>query len=565
MTLRSLLCCIALMITVAACAAVKTDSTVDARPANAGGGGAMNGSALGGSPAVGTAPSGGSTGLGVAGSDLVLTSCAPACADFPAAPIITSGVTANAPSLFGAPGSGSPGTGPCVREPQDGTLFPSNWLRPRFSFSASTDESLFEIRLHSELEKNDLVVYTDASSWTMPKDMWTGLAHNIVSQPITVTVRSVSPATGTVRVSATSKFSVAPVGVGGSIVYWTTSGVSALKGFAVGDEAVSTVLTPSMVDPTVKCIGCHVSTPDGAFIGMAANLAPDHADPASIAIRSGATQQPPPFLSASAKQMLGRPQQQVAAFSKAHWATGDHVALSLLQNKDIIWTDLEAASMDQGAAWGTIARTGDSGLPLSPSWSHDGTSIVYTSVSGAATTDTGLRILTGIGALYTVPYGDRKGGAATVLNGSNNPQFHAYYPAFAPDDRFVAFTRAPSSGINYDIPAAEIFMLPREGAALPTRLAANDPPQCANQTSPGVTNSWPKWAPTVEHAGGTSYYWLTFSSRRQGSVPQIFITGFTVDASGVVQSYPALYVWNQPATESNHTPAWDVFDIPVVK
>jgi hypothetical protein len=31
----------------------------------------------------------------------------------------------------------------------------------------------------------------------------------------------------------------------------------------------------------------------------------------------------------------------------------------------------------------------------------------------------------------------------------------------------------------------------------------------------------------------------------------------------MVTTYPAIYVWNQPATESNHTPAWDAFQIAI--
>ena len=31
---------------------------------------------------------------------------------------------------------------------------------------------------------------------------------------------------------------------------------------------------------------------------------------------------------------------------------------------------------------------------------------------------------------------------------------------------------------------------------------------------------------------------------------------------GNITTYPALYLWNQPAAEANHTPAWDVFAIP---
>ena len=540
---------------VAACASVKmTDGIVTGAGGANGGGGATAGASGGSDGGPSSADSGGATG----------TACAVNCADFPVDPILTPGVPPAAAAMFGAPGSGSQGTGPCLREPQDGTLFPSNWLRPRFSFTAPAGQDLYEIRLHANQEKNDLVVYTDTPTWTMPKDMWTGLTRNVINQPITVTVRSLATgaATKTVNVSPPFKFTIAPVGVGGSIVYWTTSGVSALKGFRVGDETVSTVMTPAMVDPTINCIGCHVSTPDGAFIAMAANLAPTGADPASLGILSGSTYKEPPYLSASAKQLLARMEQPVAAFSPAHWTTGDRIVLSLLENRDIIWTDLEATSTAQGTAWGTITRTGDTGLPIAQSWSHDGMTVVYTSVTGGVT-DTGVRVQSGLGSLFTVPYGGRMGGPAMALNGGNDPMFHAYYATFAPDDRYIAFTRAPSSGTSYDNPLAEIFLLPRQGAPTPTRLLANDPPRCTNQSSPGVTNSWPKWAPAVASREGTAYYWLTFSSRRGNGIPQIFVTAITVTETGVVQTYPALYVWNQPATESNHTPAWDVFDIVV--
>jgi hypothetical protein len=61
---------------------------------------------------------------------------------------------------------------------------------------------------------------------------------------------------------------------------------------------------------------------------------------------------------------------------------------------------------------------------------------------------------------------------------------------------------------------------------------------------------------------GRSFYWLTFSSRREATgKPQIFITAIVVKDGSPVQTFPALYVWNQPGAEANHTPAWDLFEI----
>ncbi|HVR60837.1 MAG TPA: hypothetical protein VMU50_03010 [Polyangia bacterium] len=556
--LRSLLVFLGFAFALSGCHVAGTRGGEDASAP--GSGGSSTGAGAGGSGGAVVLDAGGSG----SGGAPVPPACNPTCSDFPPDAIVV-GVGAAIPGMFGPAGTGMAGAGPCVLDPQDGTLFPSNWLRPRIRFQPGLGQTAFEIRVHSDQQKNDLVVYTDQTSWAMPKDVWGKLVTHQGGDPVTVTVRSLAMAAGgatTVAVSAPVAFRIAPVTVGGSIVYWTTSGVPSLKGFHVGDEAVTPVMTPNMVGPTVQCIGCHVSTPDGQFIGMAANLAIMNADPAALAIRSGTTMMEPPFLTAAARQLIGRPYQPLSAFSAAHWKDHDHVALSMLQNMNIIWTDLEAASMDQDVGWGIIARNGDTGTPVCPAWSHDGQSIVYTSATGI--TDTGVRIQTGVGTLYTVPYNDRKGGDAKPLPGGGVPGFHAYYPAFSPDDQLIAFTRAPSTGTNYDVPEAEIFVMPRDGTPMPTRLLANDPPQCANRVSPGVTNSWPKWAPTVGTANGTVYRWLTFSSRRNaGGLPQIFVTAITVDAAGAVKTYPALHLWNQPETESNHTPAWDDFKIVV--
>jgi len=71
---------------------------------------------------------------------------------------------------------------------------------------------------------------------------------------------------------------------------------------------------------------------------------------------------------------------------------------------------------------------------------------------------------------------------------------------------------------------------------------------------------------------GKRYYWLTFSSKRNGvtspsdvleNAPQLYVTPIVVDDKGVMTTYPALYLWNQPATEGNLTPAWTNIAIPI--
>ena len=100
------------------------------------------------------------------------------------------------------------------------------------------------------------------------------------------------------------------------------------------------------------------------------------------------------------------------------------------------------------------------------------------------------------------------------------------------------------------------------GGGTATRLAANDPIACSPSKSPGLTNSWPKWAPEAVTVGDSTYYWLTFSSKRGTAQPQLYMTAVVVKG-GQITTYPALYLWNQPSDEANHTPAWDVFQIPL--
>src|SRR5581483_6987362 len=79
-------------------------------------------------------------------------------------PIIVSGdAGAGAPNdsanLFGG-ASGTQTGGPCLSEPEINSLYPHNWLRPRFRWTASGGENLFELRVQAPNQSKDLLVYT---------------------------------------------------------------------------------------------------------------------------------------------------------------------------------------------------------------------------------------------------------------------------------------------------------------------------------------------------------------------------------------------------------------------
>lgn len=488
---------------------------------------------------------------------------------FPADPIIDSGsVPSNAPDLFGAPDTGDPSGGPCMTEPEDLALIPLNWLPLRFRFQAAGGQNLFEIRLHSDGQPNDMVVYTSQTTWTIPVSIWQGITQGLADKDILISVRgavfdgtklSSPPALGsklTVR--------IAPVTAAGNIVYWTTTGVSSLKGFAVGSTSVVPVLTPDQVEmntvnnANITCVGCHTSTPDGKYASFTAQGPWANA---IASIEQETVGKMPPFLGAGAIAALNQPEMGIHTYSQSHWKDGDRIKIAPLgawQNSKLAWIDMEAVQAGEGIAFGYLARTGDGRGVGAPTWSHDGNTIIYVSTNAQTTG----RLDNGDADLYAVPYNNKAGGNATPLPGASDPGLEEYYPAFSPDDKYIVFNRIPSNHNMYDQPQAELFVLPA-GGGTPARLIGNDPAACSGKTSPGVTNSWARWSPETSAVGSRTYYWLVFSSRR-GSMgnPQLYLTAL-VDEGGVLQTHGSLYFWNQPEGESNHTPAWDVFQIPI--
>ena len=537
-----------------------------------------------------------------------------------------------------------------------GALFPRNWLRPRFRWEGGSGNTLYEVKLRSKSQKNPLRAYTKKSEWTLPKDIWQRAATNL--DEVTVTVRAlgadgsligmqgsfvVAPidAGGSMVFWATNSSQVA-------------AGSSKLHGFAVGDEAVietlsvSTVMTtpmlhengrdlrgeyspkPGFMPGQVQCIGCHAGTPDG----LAVVITDDYPWPKIVAqIGAGKMGKAPDYLSAGARALLKQPWLGTQAMSKAHWAQGDRIlitsygsrsepfAMTNGQRDRLIWIDLEttasipedvpltsapspnsredlknrrnsAISSARGTAWDELTMTGETRNAVTPTFSADGQHLVYTSTDKSPN---GHQDYTAtVADLYALPYGARKGGAATPLAGAAAPDWFEYYPGFSPDDKYIAFTRA-KQGSSPDGPYynrnGEIMVIDSKGGT-PERLLANDPPACSGETSPGVLNSWPKWSPRVRTVDGKSYYFLIFSSARRYpdkfDIPramytpptldtrssQLYMAAFVVDASGKITSYPAVYLWNQNLLQqagstqrmstSNLTPAWAEFDLPPV-
>lgn len=297
------------------------------------------------------------------------------CTDFPKDPILGDMVPMNAPTLFGSPDTFDPGA-LCVLEPQlsggsvQGAMIPANWTRPRIKFAAPAGTDLFEIRIHTPVEKNDLVAYTKATTWYLPKDIWvgkgpneaglaggTGLANNAAGTPLTVTVRAINSASPGKPIGFKGDFNIAPVIATGSMVFWTVNSAvvtpqsSQMLGFAIGDEGVASALTmpdlkwtgqigedgavlrgyydnpklPGFQDGQVRCMGCHTSMPDGQSVVFTDDWPWSKG---AAMITNGQVGQLPSYLGAGAQAIMKMPWWGTQTMSLGHWKQGDRTLVT---------------------------------------------------------------------------------------------------------------------------------------------------------------------------------------------------------------------------------------------
>ena len=623
--------------------------------------------ATSGSGGSGATGSGGSHVTGGGGTSVIVpTGCNGQCTDFEPTqtnpnPIFAINVPTDVGGMFGSPS----GSGLCMTEPEDGSLFPNNWLAPRVHVPGAPTSGYLKITFHADMESTDLVAYAQGDSWALPTPVWQNLAEHIVEQPITVTVQEPSGASMSVA------FQIAAVGAGGSMVFWSADPMavgkdlsdstspptfseasivndSYLDGFTVGDASTIAQANGTPVlritdvqQPTVgqnngatrtapRCIGCHAGTPDGDYVAFN-DFWPWSVAFAGVSTNNGATVGSvlPGYTGATCtnwntctpscnqgqfcangKTYVQEPWGGPVAFSKAHWniSTGERIALMTTQLTDptnpwtfdsnnppdknlaqLIWLDTNQTTFSmmngvavpqQGVAWDFVQHTGDHGGVAFPTWSNDGNTIVYSSSSGA-TADQDGRLNVGTTDLYSVQYNNKAGGAATPVPGASSSSLEEYYASFAPDDSMIAYTAVPAGGVMYANEQAELYYTPNNGqsGAQAVRLAANDPPACTGLKSPGINNHWPKWSPTVNTGtNGRTYYWIIFSSNRYNPnaltvtnsnttstvwVSQLYITAIVKDEVSTA-TYPAIYLYNQPSTRLNTTPAWQDFNIPII-
>lgn len=365
-------------------------------------------------------------------------------------------------------------------------------------------------RLRFSSELTDVVVYTDALTWTADAETWQAIASTNAGGSVTLELAGGDGSTG--WQAEPLDIQVNRFDADGSIVYWSTSAQGFME--VPYAEQAQPYLTAG---ETGHCMGCHAISRNG---DIAFTYDGGNGELGVMNLEDGTT--PVPY----GTGLVGN--------FKA-WSPDGSRLLTTMNGLVTLYDTVSWQNL------GSIALT-ESATHVD--WSPDG-SLVALTVSSELSEDWHFA---GGSIAVVEAFGDDSFGAATVLYTPPEGMV-AYYPAFSPDGDWIAFNI--STGDAYDDVDAELWVIPSTGGT-PLRLDS------ANAAA-SQTNSWPRWGPLPDD----DILWLAFSSkRRYGTLtsgnPQIWVTAFNPALAevGLDPSWPAFWLPNQDVAEGNHIPVW---------
>lgn len=467
----------------------------------------------------------------------------PGCPSFPGAGTPACGATASAPSIL---------------YPPDGALVPPNMNVLETQFDQGSGYTLFEIDYENaatdvtvETRCNPIVDSkgngTNGCAYDLSQQVWDFLSNsNRGGDPLNIIVRATNDAQSCVASSSAQvAISFAQEDLNGGIYYWQSVAVAGLQGatggifrydFGKRGQTPEAFLAPTASGGTMqRCVGCHFLSRDGAKMTYG-NDDPDADDEYGDLKVS--------LLDVATKTAVAIAQPGFQAF------TPDH---SLLLASNGIGTkmptDFFLYDGNSGAAATPATVSSGAARGTQPDYSADGSKVVFVQPS-SFTFKTYNRVddnhFTG-GSLFTMTASGTSFGMPSLLlqsMGENN-----FYPAFSPDGAFVVFDRVPLSGTAgactanscpndaFSNPAARIMMMPASGGT---------PIDLANINATGaLTNSWPRFAPTVQSYKGDQIAWVTFSSTRD--------YGAVVRNSGMINGAPQHLCYPPESPENTST------------
>jgi Tol biopolymer transport system component len=446
--------------------------------------------------------------------------------------------------------------------PEPGIIIPHDLAQIDAQWNAVPGATAYRVT-YAVPDGNRLRGYVTMPSWTPSAGDWQWLMDRAAGHVVTLTVDG-GAADMTGKVSNAVGSQPQPVTVShddatGALFYFATtgdqiSGDGTLERLEVGKQQPDKYLNKS--NDGNRCVGCHALTRDGT------RLAFDFLDFGGI---GGA-------LSLGDVDANNPTMQQAQASQAVAQMTFNPDGTKLLTSYQ------GKLQLRDGVTGALVMDVTTSGPAMYPDWSADGQHVVFVRPSalcavGSLPFGQDSIFIYG-GALWTLDYSNGAfSNEHALVSPSGNENY--YYPSYSPDNQYIAFSRADGStksswsvansactgkdgsGLSYDNPSAEVWLVKAAGGAPFALTAANGAPM--------RTNSWPKWGPK----GDGEYLWLSFTSTRPyGNVlsganakHQIWITAVqpaAMDVGGGDPSAPAVWFPFQDTTTKNHIGMWSV-------
>ena len=241
---------------------------------------------------------------------------------------------------------------------------------------------------------------------------------------------------------------VAPVPAAGSVVYWTTSDGTVLKGFQMGSEAPpQAILTPDQIG--TGCIGCHTVAPPTRRLYACSTASNDSTTGDAPSVRRRALGRRAALRGPPSSPPTGAGAARASGAARAVVHAGPLVVGRPPRPLDVQRERCGRDRVDEPRGDVADARDGvgrrrpqrrqEPGA-ASAAFSHDGRNVVYcrpqTTVNSGTNTQDGL--------LYVVPDYAGQGAPPPLLERRQRPDVPPVLPrAHSRDDRFVAYNRLP--------------------------------------------------------------------------------------------------------------------------
>lgn len=437
--------------------------------------------------------------------------------------VLGPGATAGAPGRFGG---GAVGPAPTVVYPTDGVIVPQNMNLLELHFRPGARQDLFRLQLKNDSAELDIYFSCMAVGggcvYSPDEATWTLLASGARGGTYRYTLAGVDPA-GAIGTSPARSLAFSEEPITGGLYYWNAGGGRIQRyDFGLRTQNAEAFLDPPRAG-ALACVGCHALSRDGKKMAVGTDF------PGIFKVFDVATR---------TSLYPGMPSASFYSFSPdaTQLLAADGAAISLVDAMTGLPTSMPLLSP------GTM-----------PDWSPDGDHIVYTRPQTPPIFGVVPSVSDGSIALVTRSGGGF--GAPTILVPYASGQ-NAFYPAFSPDGRLVAFNRSSGPSFSDNMPTMPtdktVWIVGTAGGA-PIRLGA----------STSEDDSWPKWAPDVQRYRGGSLMWLTFSSRRayglrQSGTPQLWMTAIdpAKAAMGADPSAPAFWLPFQDPASGNHIAQW---------